>query len=56
MTEHIFKCPECNKYTLKKECCVKTVLPKPAKFSLKDKYSHLIREEKKKELKEKGLY
>ena len=57
--QHIHKCLSCDKYTLEETCpsCnKKTTLPKPPKFSLDDKYAHLIREEKKKELKKKGLY
>ena len=56
MTKHIFKCPSCHKYTLEKKCCVETTLPKPAKFSLDDKYEKLRREVKKKDLRERNLY
>tara|TARA_Y100000310_G_scaffold334436_2_gene414206 strand:- start:1622 stop:1792 length:171 start_codon:yes stop_codon:yes gene_type:complete len=56
MTKHIRKCPSCQKYTLQKKCCVETILPKPAKFSLEDKYTRLRREVKKKELQKKNLY
>ena len=41
---------------LEKKCCVDTIIPKPAKFSLDDKYAHLRREVKKKELKKKNLF
>ena len=57
MAEHIRKCVACGNYTLEKKCCSQeTILPKPPKFSLTDKYSHLKRLVKKKELAEKGLY
>ncbi len=40
MTEEIFQCPNCKKYTLEKfcECGGTTLSPKPAKFSPQDKY------------------
>lgn len=56
---HILKCPNCQKYTLEKicpSCKAETLLPRPPKFSLDDKYAGLRREVKKKELAEKGLY
>ncbi|MBU0459684.1 MAG: ribosome biogenesis protein [Nanoarchaeota archaeon] len=59
MTKRIHKCNSCQEYTMKEECSKcksKTVLPKPPKFSLNDKYAHLRRKVKKKELTEKGLY
>lgn len=59
MSEHIHKCFACMKYTMEKKCprCgAATVLPKPPKFSLEDKYAGYRRESKKKELLEKGLY
>ena len=43
MAKHILKCGSCDTYTLFEECSkceVKTVLPKPPKFSLVDKYAH----------------
>lgn len=51
-------CSECKKYTLKKECpsCNnKTILPKPPKYSPKDKYESYRRKAKEAELKERGL-
>ena len=55
----ILFCPKCKKYTLKEKCSrcqVKTISSKPPKFSPINKYGNYRREEKKKELKEKGLY
>ncbi|MBU2633776.1 MAG: RNA-protein complex protein Nop10 [Nanoarchaeota archaeon] len=49
MTE-ILKCPKCNNYTLKNNCdkCnLKTLSPKPAKFSIDDKYGKYRRLAKK---------
>jgi H/ACA ribonucleoprotein complex subunit 3 len=46
------------RYTLEKKCpsCGKeTVIPRPPKFSLQDKYAALRRESKKEELKERKL-
>ncbi len=37
-------------------CRTATIIPKPPKFSLDDKYAGLRREVKRKELGEKGLY
>jgi len=58
MVEHIYQCVSCGKYTLKEKCSCgeKAVFPRPPKFSLEDKYAALRREEKKKDLKKKGLY
>ena len=59
MSEHIYQCPSCKNYTLHKTCtiCViSTILPRPPKFSLDDKYGSYKREEKKKDLIKKGLY
>lgn len=42
----ILKCPNCNQYTLKQicdACNVKTLTPKPAKFSIEDKQGHYRR-------------
>ncbi|MEK6940072.1 MAG: nucleolar RNA-binding Nop10p family protein [Nanoarchaeota archaeon] len=58
MAEHIRKCAHDQHYTLEKNCpfCGKeTILPKPPKFSLQDRYASLRRESKKQELKEKKL-
>ena len=39
MVHKIFKCPECNSYTLKEEhCSAKTVNVNPARYSPEDKY------------------
>lgn len=39
MTNKIFKCVVCGKYTLEKFCCEKkTIGTKPAKFRVDDKY------------------
>ena len=61
MAKHIYKCSSCFRYTLEDTCpsCginKKTVLPRPPKFSLEDKYADLQREVKKEELVKKGLY
>ena len=59
MAEHIRKCMEDQRYTLEKNCHVcgkEAILPRPPKFSLQDRYAHLRRESKKKELQEKGLF
>jgi len=58
MAEHIRKCSDDQLYTVEKKCpsCGKeTILPRPPKFSLEDKYTSLRRESKKEELKEKGF-
>ncbi|MDD5133082.1 MAG: nucleolar RNA-binding Nop10p family protein [Candidatus Nanoarchaeia archaeon] len=37
----IFKCPSCNNYTLQESCSkckVKTLNPRPAKYSVEDKF------------------
>jgi len=39
--DKIFKCENCKKYTLEKtcgKCGAKTVSPRPAKYSIEDKY------------------
>ena len=46
MAKHILKCPACNKYTLKEKCCIETIFPHPAKFSLQDKYGEYRRKAK----------
>lgn len=46
MKTEILKCQKCEEYTLEKECktCkIPAVSPKPAKFSLEDKYGHYRR-------------
>ena len=52
MSQSINKCPSCNTYTLEKicsKCGVDTLLPRPPKFSLNDKYAQYRREVKKSE-------
>jgi len=59
MAAHIHRCPHEKIYTLGNECpsCARqTILPKPPKFSLDDKYANMRRQIKKKELQEQGLY
>ncbi len=58
MSRHILKCAECGKYTMKLECpkCkVKTVSPKPAKYSPEDKYGDYRRKAKRDMLVKKGF-
>jgi H/ACA ribonucleoprotein complex subunit 3 len=54
---HILKCQSCGKYTLKEQCScgAAAVHPKPAKFSVDDKYADYRRQAKKRELEEKGF-
>ncbi len=50
--EHLQFCQSCKKYTLKTECptCGKpTILPRPPKFTLNDKYAFYRRQIKKEE-------
>ena len=59
MAKHIKKCLVDQKYTMENECpsCgSETIIPRPPKFSVKDKYASYRRDIKKGELKEKGLY
>ena len=59
MAEHIYKCVKDNVYTMEKvcpRCNTATIVPRPPKFSLEDKYASLRRESKKKELQAKKLY
>ena len=59
MAEHIHKCPVCNKYTLQATCPQghgATLLPRPPKFSLEEKYAQYKREVKKEEYRKRGLY
>jgi len=51
---HILKCEKCSVYTLQNfcpKCGEKTLSPKPAKFSIEDKWGYWRRKAKK----EKGL-
>ncbi|MBI2573692.1 ribosome biogenesis protein [Candidatus Woesearchaeota archaeon] len=59
MSANILFCPHCKKYTLEEKCpscSLVTILPRPPKYSAQDKYAAYRREEKKKELAQKGLY
>jgi H/ACA ribonucleoprotein complex subunit 3 len=50
MKKEINRCIKCNIYTLKKscpKCSKKTTSPKPAKFSIEDKFGKYRREYKK---------
>ena len=56
--KHILKCPKCGQYTMQEKCpkCnEKTVNPKPAKYSIEDKYGEYRRKAKKEDLLKKGL-
>lgn len=58
MAKHIKKCVSCKLFTLKDLCpgCkVKTLVPRPPKFSLSDKYINYKRDVKRKQLLEEGL-
>ena len=51
MKNEILKCPKCNTYTLKESCPVDkeiTITPKPAKFSIEDRFGEYRRLYKKK--------
>ena len=59
MAQHIYHCSACRSYTLAElcpRCGQKTLLPRPPKFSLDDKYAPLRREARKEGWREKGLY
>lgn len=46
---HIKKCPKCGKYTMKvtcSKCNIDTINPKPAKYSINDKYAKYRRKAK----------
>ena len=50
MKKGILVCPKCSTYTLEQNCQkdnTKTISPKPAKFSIEDKYGKWRREYKK---------
>jgi H/ACA ribonucleoprotein complex subunit 3 len=49
------KCPGCGRYTMKEECCVKTINPKPAKYSIDDRYGGYRRKARKDDLIKRGL-
>lgn len=49
---HILRCEKCHTYTLKPfcpKCDSETVTPKPAKFSIEDKWGYWRRKAKKEE-------
>jgi len=49
MKKEILKCPKCNTYTLEKHCSkcnTKTLTPKPAKYTIEDKYGKYRRKYK----------
>tara|TARA_Y100000310_G_C20341676_1_gene650097 strand:- start:518 stop:685 length:168 start_codon:yes stop_codon:yes gene_type:complete len=49
MKKEILKCHKCGTYTLEKQCAKcnsKTLTPKPAKFSIEDKYGKYRRKYK----------
>ena len=52
----ILQCQECSEYTLdSKHCDQPTIPPRPARFSVEDKYAHLKREAKLEKRKQRGL-
>ena len=53
--KHIMKCPECEKFTMKEECCTRTITTRPPKYSPDDKYKDIKREAKKDIIKKRGL-
>ncbi len=54
--KHIMFCETCKKFTMKEACCnLKTIEPKPMKYTPADKYASYKREAKRELLKEKGL-
>ena len=56
--KHIVKCSKCRQYTMKDKCpkCkIKTINPKPAKYSPEDKYGEYRRKAKQAEFEGAGL-
>jgi H/ACA ribonucleoprotein complex subunit 3 len=53
----IMKCPSCEKYTMKDlcSCGCKVTTPKPAKFSVEDKYGNYRRKAKLETFRKEGL-
>lgn len=53
----IRKCPACGTYTLSEtcSCSIKTILPKPAKYSPEDKFARFRRQAKEEQRKQEGL-
>ena len=59
MSTTILYCTVCHTYTLQEKCpkcSTPTHEPRPPKYTPEDKYGSYRRQEKKKELQEKGLY
>jgi len=54
---NILKCQDCGKYTMKETCACgsKALTPKPAKFSVEDKYGSYRRKAKLDIFRDKGL-
>lgn len=47
MAHHLFKCGQCNNYTMKEACCGSaTLIPRPPKYSPEDKYGEYRRKAK----------
>ena len=57
MAAQIMRCPNCHAYTLQESCAtctVRTIMPKPAKYSPEDHYGAYRRKAKEEQLKAKG--
>lgn len=54
--KHILKCMDCGEYTMKDACVCsgKALTPKPAKFSIEDKYGSYRRKAKLEAFKKEG--
>ena len=54
---HIFKCNNCNKYTMREACSCgsRTLVPKPLKYSPDDRMESYRRKAKLEEYKSRGL-
>ena len=57
MVKHIYKCKSCNKYTMKEICDFgnKTLIARPMKYLLNDKFGHYRRKAKTLEYTNRGL-
>ena len=56
--KHILKCPKCGKYTMQEKCpkCKETTInPKPAKYSVDDRYGDYRRKARRANLEKMGL-
>ncbi len=54
--KHILKCAKCGKYTMQTKCCNKeTINPKPAKYSVDDKYGSYRRKARRNDLEKRGV-